>query len=215
MAADDDLVTFVRLALDRRTPRPVVAEILERAGWQRAQVQAALGAFADVDFPIPVPRPKRQVSAREAFLYLVLFTTLYVAAVNLGRLAFVLIDRAFPDPAATWAPAAEYIAIQARWAVAALVVSLPVFLHVSVLTTREAAADPLRRTSAVRRWLTYATLFNGATVVICDLVTLVYYLLGGELTVRFVLKAAVVGAIAGGIFGYYLWDMRGDEAPRS
>ena len=215
MAADDDLVTFVRLALERGTSRPLVADTLQRAGWQRTQVQAALGAFADLDFPIPVPRPKRQVSAREAFLYLVLFTTLYIAAVNLGQLAFLLIERVLPDPAATWQPAAEYIATQARWAVAALVVSLPVFFYVSALTTREAAADPERRTSAVRRWLTYLTLFNGAAIVICDLMTLVYYLLGGELTVRFVLKAAVVGAIAGGIFSYYLWDMRGDEAPRS
>ena len=32
-----------------------------------------------------------------------------------------------------------------------------------------------------------------------------------ELTLRFVLKVAVVGLIAGTIFGYYLWDLRREE----
>jgi uncharacterized membrane protein YraQ (UPF0718 family) len=46
-----------------------------------------------------------------------------------------------------------------------------------------------------------------------DLVTLVYLALGGELTVRFVLKAAIVALIAGSIFGYYLANLRRDKRP--
>lgn len=36
---------------------------------------------ADLVFPVPVPRPRQQVSAREAFLYLVMFSMLYVSSV--------------------------------------------------------------------------------------------------------------------------------------
>ena len=55
------------------------------------------------------------------------------------------------------------------------------------------------------------TLFLAATVLIGDLITLVYNLLGGELSLRFVLKVLVVGTIAGAIFGYYLRDLRREE----
>ena len=38
-----------------------------------------------------------------------------------------------------------------------------------------------------------------------------YRLLGGELSLRFVLKVLVVGVIAGGVFGYYLGELRREE----
>jgi len=40
---------------------------------------------------------------------------------------------------------------------------------------------------------------------------LIYQLLGGEQTVRFVLKVATVAIIAGTGFGYYLRELRDDE----
>src|SRR5690606_39375607 len=60
-------------------------------------------------------------------------------------------------------------------------------------------------------WLTYLTLFIAASVLVGDLVALVYNVLGGEASLRFVLKVAVVGMIAGAVFGYYLSDLRRDE----
>ena len=65
--------------------------------------------------------------------------------------------------------------------------------------------------SPIRRWLTYFTLFVAAGFLIGDLTTLVYNVLGGEITIRFSLKVIVVGAIAGTIFGYYLRDLRREE----
>jgi uncharacterized membrane protein YraQ (UPF0718 family) len=67
------------------------------------------------------------------------------------------------------------------------------------------------RLSPVRRWLTYLTLFLASTALVCDTITLVYHLLGGEITLRFLLKVLVVAAIAGAIFGYYLSDLRRGE----
>ena len=63
----------------------------------------------------------------------------------------------------------------------------------------------------MRRWLTYLTLFLAAIALVSDMITLVYNLLGGELTLRFVLKVVIVGAIAGSIFSYYLLDLRRGE----
>ena len=73
------------------------------------------------------------------------------------------------------------------------------------------ARSPGKRLSAVRRWLTYLTLFIAACVLVGDLITLVHAFLSGELTLRFALKVGVVALIAGGIFGWYLWDLRQEE----
>ena len=38
--------------------------------------------------PVPVPRPRPYLSPREAFLYLLMFATLYLSAWHLGSLVF-------------------------------------------------------------------------------------------------------------------------------
>jgi hypothetical protein len=209
MAAADELIGFVRDALSRGVPRPEVEAVLRRAGWDPKQVDAALAAFAAVDFPIAVPRPRTSLSARDAFFYLLLFSSMYIVAFQFGSLLFDFINRAFPDPAATELERFQRDSV--RFSVSSLIVALPVFLYMSRLTNRETALDPNKRTSPVRRWLTYLTLFSAACVLIGDVTTLIYSLLGGELTTRFVLKVLVVAAIAGIIFWFYVSDMRADE----
>ena len=210
MNADDELASFVREALLRGVPRAQVEQALAQAGWRAEQVRRALGAYADVAFPVPVPRPRPYLSARDAFLYLVLFTALYISAFNLGALLFTLIDRAYPDPAMRLVDAGPFR--QAiRWALANLIVAFPLFVLLSASLQRAIDRDPTRRASRIRKWLTYLTLFIGAGVMIGDVIALVFRLLGGELTTRFVLKVLVVAAIAGTAFGYYLWDLRQDE----
>lgn len=209
-AATQDLEQFVREALGRGSSRPAIEAALTQAGWPPEQIRAALGAYADVDFPVPVPKPRPYLSAREAFLYLVLFASLYWAAWHLGSLVFDLINRAFPDPAD--APyRVSRLGESIRWSTASVIIAFPVFLFVARYLGKELARNPVKRLSAVRRWLTYLTLFVAASVLIGDMITLVYNLLGGELTVRFVLKVIVAAVIAGAIFGYYLTDLRREE----
>ena len=63
----------------------------------------------------------------------------------------------------------------------------------------------------MRKWLTYLTLFIGASVLLGDVIALVNGVLKGDPTLRFLLKCLVVGAIAGTAFAYYLADLRQDE----
>src|SRR5690606_31621797 len=131
---------------------------------------------------------------------------------NFGSLLFQFVNRAFPDPVDPSGDTAFRYAI--RWAVSMLIVAFPVFLFISRHTSRM-LRDKVKRASPVRRWLTYLTLFAAACVLIGDVVGLIYNVLGGELTVRFTLKALIVGAIAGTVFGYYLTDLRADEGVRT
>ena len=210
MSGSDDLAAFVQEALSRRLGRQEVHAALAGAGWRDDQIREALRRYAEVDFPIPVPRPRAYVSAREAFLYLVMFSTLYISAFQLGSLLFQLIDGAFPDQIASQRPE-QYARSAMRWSISGLVVAFPVFLFIAARLARETSRDPVKRSSVIRKWLTYLTLFVAAVVLIGDVTTLVYNALGGELTTRFVLKVLTVAAIAGAAFGYYTWDLRQDE----
>jgi hypothetical protein len=206
VAGSSELTEFVREALARGTPRAEVEGILLQAGWSRDLVQTALASYADVAFPIPVPKPRAYLSAREAFMYLLLFSTLYISAYNMGVLVFEAINRAFPD--AAMRTYAVYIRQEVRWALSSLLVAFPVFVYMSAIIDRSVRQDPGKRRSNVRRWLMYLTIFAAASVLIGDFITLVYNVLGGELTTRFVLKVITIAAIAGAIFGYYLSDLR-------
>jgi hypothetical protein len=211
MATNEELLNFVRDALSRGLSRPQIEDALLKAGWESDQVKSALTFFAEIEFPIPVPRPRPYLSAREAFMYLVLFTTLYISAFNLGKLIFQFINRAYPDPPMP-AGFGKYTREAIRWSVASLIIAFPVFAYMSRLLSRAVHRDPGKRASRVRKWLTYITLFVAASIIIGDLTTLVYNFLGGEITPRFLLKVLTVGAISGAIFGYYLWDLRQEES---
>lgn len=211
-SAIGELREFVRAALERGQTREAIRDALLEAGWPRGQVESALGAFAETPFPVPVPRPGRMISAREAFVYLTLFATLYITAWHLGSLAFALIDGWVPDPA-EHPGRVDWRARRMRWAIAALVVATPVFLWLNARVGRGLRTDPAVRHSAVRQWLTYLTLFGAALVILGDLTWVIYSFLSGELTLRFGLKLAVVALIAGGIFGYYLPEPRERAGP--
>jgi hypothetical protein len=203
MTRSEDLTTFVKKALTRGVARDEIEGILLQSGWSKRQARDALATFADVTFPIPVPRPRPYTDAREAFLYGLLFVALYVSAFHLGMLIFALIEQAFPQTVT-----ATSLQEAIRWPASVLVVALPVFIYLSRVINREVRLDPSKRASEIRSKLTYFTLFVSASVMIGILAGLVYSFLGGELTVRFILKSLTAAGIAAGVFGYYLRDMR-------
>src|SRR5665213_1721606 len=201
---------FVRAALAQGQDRTSIGAVLQRAGWPAEAVSNAIDEFADIPFPVPVPRPRASLSAREAFLYLVLFTSLYISIFNFGHLLFQFINRAFPD--VTQQSYGDRFSLESvRWSVSALIVAFPVFLYTARLLSRQLVKDASLRLSPIRRWCTYLTLFVAVGFLIGDGMSLVYNLLGGELTTRFVLESLVVGAIAGSMLAYYLRDLRPEE----
>src|SRR5678815_4564073 len=90
------------------------------------------------------------------------------------------------------------------WQMACVAVSFPIYLLVMRLILREAADHPERLESGVRKWLTYLALLGTAGAMICDLIWFLDYFLTGELTLRFVLKAATILLISAAVFAYYI-----------
>ena len=203
----NELYTFVKEALEKGQSRGAIERALQEAGWQQEEVQKALASFAEVSFPVPVPKPKPYLQAREAFLFLISFITLYTTAFSFGILMFAFIGKLFPDPI-------SYGFFSPRGlttALASIMIAFPLYLFMMWRLAKAAAKDPERRQSKVGKWLTYITLVIAAGIIIGDLIAVLASLLSGELTSRFVLKAFTVLAIAGSIFGYYLWSLQKEE----
>ncbi len=207
--SDVRLENFVHEALGAGVPRPEIEAALVKAGWGSDKVKSALSGYLPLDFAVPVPTPRTNISARDAALYLLLFGTLYYGMFNLVELVFQFINLGFPNPAAD---RQDLIASNIRLSTSAVLVAAPTFALISWLVKRMVLADPIRRASSVRKWLTYLTLALAAAIVVGDLVALVNSLLSGELTARFVLKVAVVAAAAGSVLWYCLRSVRADEA---
>ncbi|MCH8244475.1 hypothetical protein IIB97_01145 [Patescibacteria group bacterium] len=199
-----ELYSFVKESLEKQQSRAAIQEALLLAGWQEQEIVKGLNSFAEVDFPIPVPKKKPYLAAREAFLYLVSFITLYITAFSFGTLVFSFVDIWFKDPL-------QFGGGVPRTAIASLIVAFPIFLVITRALHKGAVKDPERKESRVKKWLTYLTLVIAAGVLIGDLITVLSSLLGGELSMRFFLKASVVFLVAGSIFGYYLSDLQKEE----
>ncbi|MEL6998487.1 MAG: DUF5671 domain-containing protein [Pseudomonadota bacterium] len=203
MGTRDELKGFVRDALVAGRSRAEIADALSAAGWGRGEIETALSDFSDTPFIPPVPRPRGSVTARDAFLYAILFTALLFTAGYLISLIHNLLDIWLPDSAD-----GQYVPARAegriRWAIAILIVAAPVCVWLSVTTDSRARIDPGHARSPVRKWLTYVALFIAAMVIFADLTYVIYAFLDGEITTRFLLKAGTVATIAGMIFAYYL-----------
>lgn len=149
-------------------------------------------------------------SAREAFLYLLSFSTLATWATSLGALVFDLINHWLPDAVSrAYVP---NLRVALNWEMARIGVAFPIYLLATALAVKETIKYPDRLQSGVRKWLTYIALLGTAGAMICDLTWFLDYLLAGEITLRFVLKSATVMAISAGIFSYYLSSLRSSGA---
>ena len=149
---------------------------------------------------------KSPQGAKNFFMYFLTFALLYTVAINFGGIIFDFINKTLPLAGEFGRSSFSNSAL--RFHLASLIIASPIFLLLSRKVYREALRNEMLRLSGIRRWLTYITLIVAALIVIGDLIALVNNLLGGETTLRFILKALTVLAIAGAIFYYYLNDIK-------
>lgn len=147
---------------------------------------------------------KDKSGPRDVFLHLLSFAALYVGVITLMALLFAYIDYLLPDRLSFYLSGTLD---QIRWSSSALIVIFPVFLLISMMLGKEFRQSPEKREWRFRKWLTYFTLFMAAVTIIVDLIMLIFNFYSGELTVKFFWKILVVLVAAGGIFGYYHWEL--------
>ncbi len=152
---------------------------------------------------------KPKITPKDFFWQFGALIALYVSAGSLISRLFTVINQAFPDALdQSYYYSASAYSSGMRFAIASLIIVFPTYLILSWLISKESAALPGKKALGLRRWLTYVTLFASVALALIDLVTLVNYFLGGEISTRFILKVISVLVIAVGVFFYYLYDLR-------
>lgn len=221
---DEKLTQFVEHARQRGIDHATIRQMLVSFGWKDQEIAQVISS-QELELPIPKPamgkssaRPRRKSGsvwprrARDAFLHLLTFGALYTWATSLILLFFTYFDFAFPDPAWRTTHGAVLQAMSIIRAQLAIVfVAFPVFVVLWHFLLREVRHDPEKANSAIRRWLTYLSIFVGALTLSGDVMTLIYFLLEGQLTIRLLCKAAMLFLIAGGLVFYLLLTLRGEK----
>lgn len=204
MKPSDQISEFVRGALAQGSTPEAIRAALTRAGWSAPEIAEALAGWSAEPGLPPVPHPRPYASAQEALLYGLLFLSLGVIAWHLCQLGMTLIDMLIPDLADRYSGGSSE-----RWSIASLIVFTPLFLLLNRRIGRLARRDAGRRRSLVRKWFASLTLMVATVVFMADAIYLVYTFLNGDLTLRFMLKAALVAGVAALVLGYYRAEMDG------
>jgi hypothetical protein len=207
---DPRIAEFIEKALGAGIPHESLVGVLTSQGWSERDVYDALADHYRRLTGIDIPRRAGAgASAKEAFFYLLIFSTLATWTIGFACLAFAVIDRWLADPLFSQGAFDNYIITSS---LAALIVAFPLYLLISRIVAGEVAAQPERLDSPIRKWLTYMALVIAAAVFMGDLITALAYLLRGEVTSRFLCKSFVVLALSGGVFSYYFGGLRKTDA---
>lgn len=208
---DPGIAEFVEKALAAGLPHESLVGVLTANGWPEKEVYEALAEHYRRVIGVEIPRrPGAGASAKEAFFYLLTFSTLATWTIGLGYLAFGLIDQWFADPLfSRYQSNSDAI----TWSLASLIVAFPLYLLISRVVVRETLAHPSKLESPIRKWLTYMALVIAAGVFMGDLITILASLLRGDLTSRFIAKSLVVLILSGGVFFYYFGGLRKTDTP--
>jgi len=150
---------------------------------------------------------KPKVTPKDFFLWAGAMFALYGSVISFLTLIFQYINYAYPDPLTYYY--IEPYSGSMRFAMASLIVLVPVTVLLMRYIRKDIARDALKNELWVRRWALVLTVFIAGATVVGDLIALVNGFLGGDLTLRFFLKVAVVFLVMGGAFLHFLADLRG------
>lgn len=207
-----EVLSFIAAAKEKGASDEAIVGMLESEGWPKAEIWRVLTRHYESLSGVKAPVGRKSATpAKDAFLYLLAFSTLATWTLSLGSICFILIDNWIPDPLAPRNYSYPLLS-QMPGELAAVIVTFPIFLLVMRVILSETRRAPEKLDSSVRKWLTYLALLIAAGVMIGDIITFLTYFLKGELTTRFLSKVAVTLAISGGVFWYYFGSLR--EAAR-
>jgi len=147
--------------------------------------------------------------SRDAFRYLFLYFTLGLAASYLCVLTFALVDYHLPDR--LYPDTRPQLEEAIRLYLSVVLVAFPLHAFMARRIAAGLQANEIGPASAIRSWFTYLALFIAGTIFAGDLTALLYQFLNGELTFNVAIKVLAVAIVAGGLFTFYLGEMRRDS----
>lgn len=152
----------------------------------------------------------QKVTPKDFFLWAGAIVGLYGSVTSFITLIFAYIDQAFPDALeGSFNYGYDPYSGSIRFAMATLIVLVPVTILLLQLIRKDIVKEHAKADLWVRRWALFLTLFLAGLAMVIDLITLINYFLGGELTTRFVLKVVSILLVANAVFMHFLADYWG------
>ncbi len=153
------------------------------------------------------PGASGKMSPKFFFLSLGVIISLITSVTAFLNLAFATLDFKFPDVLnSTYQYGYNSFNFDAtRSYIAILIIFLPICMVLMYYYKRVVRAGLGKTEEIIRKWSSYLIVFLAIVVAAIDLVTLVQYFVGGEITTRFILKvlATLVAAKWSGLYFYF------------
>lgn len=147
-------------------------------------------------------------TARHFVLQLGSLASLYLSLSFLLVLIFGIINLMFPDAAnGYWEVESAHQNV--RIGIAMVIVFFPTYLILTRVVNKLRRTETTGAYLSLTKWLVYLSLLVGGGVLLGDLVAVIMTFLEGDLTQRFLFKAAAVFVVIGAAFHYYILDARG------
>jgi hypothetical protein len=207
------LTDFIKDAYRAGKTRQDIHAVLKEAGWREEQLQEAWNKYRDIPFPVPVPVPTAYASPRLTAVNLFYFVVLYTAIYATVAILFTFLDYHLPDIVNQRAGYSGYsapIGEAIRGYLSALIVSVPLVALSQHLSQKMMAASR-QFIPGIRLKLLNLTLFIAAVITLCDFISVVYYFLSGELSLRFAIKATILLFLCVGLYYYFKPEMQANE----
>lgn len=208
------LSQYVASRLRANLPKTELREELLALGWTEDEIEASYReAVISLGAPMPTatnrPTLTKKAGAVDVVINFFSFVLLGIVATALGTLYFQIVNHFFPDQldATNWYSASAQ-ADSIHSATAALLIGFPIYCLALRWWFGKFREDEGRVESKLSKWLTYLVLLAAALTMVGDAIAIVYTFLQGEITSRFFLKAFIILALAGGIFGFYFLERR-------
>lgn len=148
-----------------------------------------------------------KTTPKDFFINIGLMLALYISTISIISLLFLIIDLSFVDN--IYNTYRDPYSSGMRLAIASIIIFFPLYIFLGYINNKDTVVNPEKKDLPIRKWSVYFTLFVTSAVLLVDLVVVLNNFLGGEISIRFFLKALTVFVIAGLVFLYYIMYLKG------
>lgn len=154
---------------------------------------------------------QQKITPRFFFITLGILIALITSVVSLLNVFFGVLDATFPDVLSSSYTVgySSYAYDGLRGAISTLIIFFPIYLVLERYWAKLSGNTLSKWDSILRKWSLYLILFLASITILIDLVVLVRYFVGGEITIRFILKVFATLLVAGLVGFYYLRALQG------
>lgn len=206
-----DLQKYVADLKTKNIPDDQIKSKLIQSGWPQQEVEKAFSAnLPGTELP---PPPVPHFSMWITFQYLLVFISMYVSFTSLGGILHYAVDRNIPDALDVTNYSYGYMLNEVLLTgyIASIIVTFPIFAILFIILRRQTLEKPAVKNIRSRKILIYFTLVVTFIYMIGHLISTLYMFLQGISTMRSLMHLVVNILVAGSIFTYLLFEVRGDR----